>query len=654
MASTAEISNQSYPGQANIIAYLDSEDPSNWSFSDFLSSNFVMIVNSPPDTNDVNGLTGTWWNRFNLEVEAKGHKAVKNRRSDVQKFFYDVISARLEITRQQNIAISKSKVKIIADKQGIDLVGSSCEFYGSEINSEYSNRNLNNNEHIIGNNKRKRPAEEASRIITSPPNLRQREQDEPRTLENKIRTTKDTNGTEMEKNDSDIMYSDEESSSIPPTNVFSETSLSQQSHTDTTKVDSSLALAKEVGDMSASSAICNNESQDLDTQLETDTSFSEFDLVKFEEGYSKLDPNCMWTLESGRKVEEVIYEFARNLPGETCLHSFIINDAHADVKSLFSEAEWEEITALDVKENPKLERSHRELMIKYTVKSVKELREIIYDPFIPDGNKYDKSLHHDLDFINHAYRSMLFLWDREENPFDSSKLEGWYEMNVWSNLIDPTFHDIYIDLARGEGMSCASSDRKNIIRTINDRKKIGRKGDGVFRLRGDRLEFGAIEAGRKWEGQSGTKYLNDSLKLNKMMKDMIAQLTTICDRREDLVRKLEVIGILHGANRIQLITMDCPKGYISRVKHRKFYEVSGRLTKSNPLALVLKEILCAKTIILRTLDLINQKDDVDLENFLNDSDEQDGYRTPPPKVNIAPTFETQKTAKTKDVINKKK
>ncbi|PKY59363.1 hypothetical protein RhiirA4_449468, partial [Rhizophagus irregularis] len=299
MASTAEISNQSYPGQANIIAYLDSEDPSNWSFSDFLSSNFVMIVNSPPDTNDVNGLTGTWWNRFNLEVEAKGHKAVKNRRSDVQKFFYDVISARLEITRQQNIEISKSKVKIIADKQGIDLVGSSCEFYGSEINSEYSNRNLNNNEHIIGNNERKRPAEEASHIITSPPNLRQREQDEPRTLENKIRTTKDTNGTEMEKNDSDIMYSDEESSSIPPTNVFSETSLSQQSHTDTTKVDSSLALAKEVGDMSASSAICNNESQDLDTQLETDTSFSEFDLVKFEEGYSKLDPNCMWTLESG-------------------------------------------------------------------------------------------------------------------------------------------------------------------------------------------------------------------------------------------------------------------------------------------------------------------------------------------------------------------
>ncbi|CAG8613276.1 18235_t:CDS:2 [Dentiscutata erythropus] len=321
-----------------------------------------------------------------------------------------------------------------------------------------------------------------------------------------------------EETDSEIKSIDDEISLNSRTNVSSETSLSQQSHTP-------LESAKEVGDMSVSSAI-----------------------VKFEEAYSKLDPNCILTLESGRKVEEVIYEFARNLPGETY------------------------------------------------------------------GNEYDKSLHHDLDFINHAYRSMLFLWDREENLFDSSKLERWYETNVWSNLIDPTFHAINVDLARGEGMSCSSSDRKNLTRTINDRKKFDRKGDGVFRL-----------VGIAWN------------------LDMIAQLITVCDIREELVKKLEVIGILHGAN-----------GYISRVKHRKFYEVSGRLTKSNPLALVLKEILCAKTIILRTLDLINQKDDVNLENFLDDSDEQDGCYTPPPKVNTTPTFETPKTVKTKDVINKKK
>ena len=61
----------------DIIAYLDSEDPSNWSFSDFLSSNFDTIVNSPPDASDINTLNGTWWNRFSFEVGKKGHKAIK-------------------------------------------------------------------------------------------------------------------------------------------------------------------------------------------------------------------------------------------------------------------------------------------------------------------------------------------------------------------------------------------------------------------------------------------------------------------------------------------------------------------------------------------------------------------------------------------------
>ena len=90
-----------------------------------------------------------------------------------------------------------------------------------------------------------------------------------------------------------------------------------------------------------------------------------------------------------------------------------------------------------------------------------------------------------------------------------------------------------------------------------------------------------------------------------MMKDMIIQLTIICDWREVLVRKLEVIKILHRVNRIQIITIDYSKGYISCIRYRKFYKVSGHLTKSNPLTLVLKEILCVKYIILRTLDLIN-------------------------------------------------
>ena len=47
-------------------------------------------------------------------------------------------------------------------------------------------------------------------------------------------------------------------------------------------------------------------------------------------------------------------------------------------------------------------------MIKYTVKNVKELRKIIYKPFVP-ADEYDRDLHHDLDFVNYASEYAIFM-----------------------------------------------------------------------------------------------------------------------------------------------------------------------------------------------------------------------------------------------------
>ncbi|CAG8818154.1 20423_t:CDS:2, partial [Gigaspora rosea] len=102
-------------------------------------------------------------------------------------------------------------------------------------------------------------------------------------------------------------------------------------------------------------------------------------------------------------------------------------------------------------------------------------------------------------------------------------------------------------------------------------------------------------AGREWEGQNGTKYI------------------------EDYVRKLcvPVAGMLKSANRIQVITANLSKGYVTRIQRRKVCEVSAYLTKSKSLALVLKEIFYVKNIILRTLDIINRKDDIDIETWIS-------------------------------------
>ncbi len=147
----------------------------------------------------------------------------------------------------------------------------------------------------------------------------------------------------------------------------------------------------------------------------------EVDLQKFEEAYLAMDSGCMWTLSSGRKVEQVIYEFSRNLHEESYLHSFIINDADVIAKKLFSQEEWEEITNSEIKLKPKLEKPQLELLRKYSLDNTKNLRKVLDEPFVPE---YDRSVHFDLNFINFAYRAMLFLWDKEENLFVDSQLEG--------------------------------------------------------------------------------------------------------------------------------------------------------------------------------------------------------------------------------------
>ncbi|CAG8571588.1 1427_t:CDS:2 [Paraglomus occultum] len=352
------------------------------------------------------------------------------------------------------------------------------------------------------------------------------------------------------------------------------------------------------------------------TNDKSNTSPIEADLVKFQQAYLAMDPDRMWTLKTGTKVETVVYEFAKDLRRESYLHSFIINDADAETRSLFSPEEWKEIRTFKAKEKPKLDPCHKNLLKKYTTNDIRKLRSLLFESFTPDGKEYNRNDHFCLDYINNAYRGILRLWEMDNNPFDSSKSEGWFAMNIWSRLIDPALDDLNVNLIRGEGMSFASSERKNAVNTY---KKFGRKGDGVFRLPNSRLEVGAIEAGRKYKEKSGTKLLSDSLKLSKMLKDMMDKLIKECGTKEGL----KVIGILNGANRLQVLTVDRPKGYVTRMNHNNIQEVAGRLTNTKPLALVLKEILYVRSIITATMYIID-KHDLDIDTFLDD----DGYHTP--------------------------
>ena len=59
---------------------------------------------------------------------------------------------------------------------------------------------------------------------------------------------------------------------------------------------------------------------------ETEDSCEMLDFTEFDESYIAMDPEKMWELKSGQKVEELTYQYARRLHKESYLYSFILKD----------------------------------------------------------------------------------------------------------------------------------------------------------------------------------------------------------------------------------------------------------------------------------------------------------------------------------------
>lgn len=165
-------------------------------------------------------------------------------------------------------------------------------------------------------------------------------------------------------------------------------------------------------------------------------------MAHFNHIFHNLDPEKMWTLKSGRVVEKIIYEYARNLKYESYLHSFIIGDIDEKEKSLFRDEEWKEIFSSNCKKIPKIEKSVTNLMKKYSVTDLPSFRKIIFEPFLPTKTLYFNREHLDLNYVNLVYRAIHTLWEDDDDfTLDSSRLEGWFQHNIWSPIIDPAFRN---------------------------------------------------------------------------------------------------------------------------------------------------------------------------------------------------------------------
>ncbi|KAF9169302.1 hypothetical protein BGX20_010491 [Mortierella sp. AD010] len=131
----------------------------------------------------------------------------------------------------------------------------------------------------------------------------------------------------------------------------------------------------------------------------------------------------------------------------------------------------------------------------------------------------------------------------------------------FSELIFDFMHgnDDKLTYDESEVVSNASSARKNFLRSLEDRQANGLKVDGILYLSGAKIEIGAMEAGKEDEGQYGTKFLVDSVKLAKLLKDMFDFACTQAGGNGSdvivMINKLEVYGFLISGLRIEFVSL---------------------------------------------------------------------------------------------------
>lgn len=97
----------------------------------------------------------------------------------------------------------------------------------------------------------------------------------------------------------------------------------------------------------------------------------------------------------------------------------------------------------------------------------------------------------------------------------------------------------------GESTTISSSDRKNPHPLhLGKRRRIGHLYDGVLKI--DDGEVGAMEHAKKFAGKKSRKWVSDSLKVVKVLHDMLYHLESRVNYSLPTLRRLPVVGLVTG------------------------------------------------------------------------------------------------------------
>ncbi|PKB98103.1 hypothetical protein RhiirA5_506333 [Rhizophagus irregularis] len=342
--------------------------------------------------------------------------------------------------------------------------------------------------------------------------------------------------------------------------------------------------------------------------VDDEDEFGVMDKNLYTQRFNMMENSRKWKLESGRFVEDVLYELGMKCRYHNLVHSFIVDPTDEFIKNAFKEEELSEIIKKENGKDPlEIDDEILEYINTFAKDSTKEIRVALNTPHRRLGGNYNPKN----DFVYEHVRTTVSDWVRllemQPNPLTLDMPEAWYRINVWRS-IDIAFSDMPYTYVVGS----TSSERKNRHRTLPNtepiqRKAIGKKGDAYVRTIGSTsTDWAASEAGHKWEGTSGTKLMKElGFTLPRTLKDILINLAGKIHFGEGKLRKLNVVGFAHAGAVLIRSNLDCPAGYICRYIKGDPLEVYADVNNFSKSLDVLIELICSKLLILQTMKVIN-------------------------------------------------
>ncbi|KAF9910129.1 hypothetical protein EC991_007261 [Linnemannia zychae] len=238
-----------------------------------------------------------------------------------------------------------------------------------------------------------------------------------------------------------------------------------------------------------------------------------------------------------------------------------------------------------------------------------------------------------------AYSTFLSMADlfeyRDTNGYGiEQKSEQWYNLHIWRMLDDLLLSDPVLSLVRGEASSPASSIRKNqASREPGDRKKMGHRIDGLLFARWENLEVGGCEIGADEHDTEGAKYLQDGLKLMKLLKD---QHDRIQEQRPTVPKlDIETVGLQMLGRTLVISSMDWRGGSFLRYRREQPVTVPITVAQTKGLLRCMSQILAVIARMHRNIDRIRHRQQGSLVDDLSDP-----FTTPPQSPCPPPTATT--------------